>query len=75
VNKVQRHLSCLSDVRGGSFISLHSTFMSTDPNDPAVKAAEERRKKEAGKSDDKIGFGGSLTDIGDKDAEGVGEGK
>lgn len=49
--------------------------MPTDPNDPAVQAASERRKDEAGKEDSKIGFGGTLLDMGEKDAEGVGAGK
>lgn len=49
--------------------------MPTDPKDPAVKQAEERRKEESGKKDEDIGFGGTMLDIGDKDAEGVGAGK
>lgn len=50
-------------------------IMPTDPKDPAVQAAEQRRKDEAGKPDSKIGFGGSILDMGEKDAEGVGAGK
>lgn len=49
--------------------------MPTDKNDPAVQAASERRKEEAGKKDADIGFGGSIIDMGEKDAEGVGAGK
>lgn len=49
--------------------------MPTDPKDPAVQRATERRKEESGKKDSEIGFGGSLVDMGDKDAEGVGAGK
>jgi len=49
--------------------------MPTDPKDPAVKAASERRKQEAKEKDSKIGFGGTVTDMGAKDAEGVGAGK
>jgi hypothetical protein len=49
--------------------------MPTDPQDPSVQAASERRKEEAGKKDSKIGFGGSIIDMGSEDAEGVGAGK
>jgi hypothetical protein len=49
--------------------------MPTDPKDPAVKAATQRREAESGKKDSEIGFGGTIVDIGDKDAEGVGAGK
>lgn len=38
-----------------------------------VKEAEERRNKEAGGKN--VGFGGTLLDMGEKDAEGVGRGK
>jgi hypothetical protein len=48
--------------------------MPTDPKDPAVKQATERRKEEAGKKDSEIGFGGSIIDLGEKDADGVGAG-
>lgn len=47
--------------------------------DPQVKAEEKRRAKEraqdAGKPDSEIGFGGSIFDMGDADAKGVGRGK
>lgn len=49
--------------------------MPTDPKDPAVQEASKRRKEEAGKKDAEIGFGGSIVDLGDKDAHGVGADK
>ena len=48
-------------------------FMPTDTKE--AKKREEERKENSGKPDSKIGFGGSISDIGDKDAKGVGEGK
>ena len=44
-----------------------------DPNDPKVKEATKKREEEAGKKG--TGFGGTILDLGAKDAEGVGEGK
>jgi hypothetical protein len=44
-----------------------------DSNDPKVKAAEKRREEESGKKN--VGFGGTLLDLGAKDAEGVDAGK
>ncbi len=49
--------------------------MPTDPKDPAVKEATERRKEHAGKPDSETGFGGTILDLGEKDAVGVGAGK
>jgi|GEM_PF-3862000 len=47
--------------------------------DPQVvqeeKRREEERSRDAGKPDSEIGFGGSIIDIGEKDAKGVGRGK
>jgi len=37
--------------------------------------ARERRSHEAGKKDSEIGFGGTVLDMGEEDAEGVGRGK
>lgn len=44
-----------------------------DAKQQAVKKAEERRSEDAGKKD--IGFGGTILDLGEKDAKGVGKGK
>jgi len=44
-----------------------------DQKQQSVKKAEERREEKSG--DKNIGFGGTLLDLGEKDAKGVGEGK
>lgn len=50
--------------------------MANAKDEQAVKQAEERRKEDSGKPDSEIGFGGTwFTDMGAKDAKGVGKGK
>lgn len=47
--------------------------MADDQTTQAEKNAEAQRKEDAGKKG--VGFGGTLTDLGEADAKGVGAGK